>query len=95
MSLICVDNWVGKYVLGHHLLVNAHASKVYNNTYAVILGDKHVVVGITSCGGAHLALSLIPGSTDTMTYEVGFYQAFYVIYVSKLFVEFQIILLNA
>ena len=55
---------------GHHLLVHAHTSKIYNTSYALIQGAKHAVVGITSCGGAHLALPLIPGNTATQTYEV-------------------------
>ena len=56
--------------VGHHLLVHAHTSKIYNTSYAMFLGQKHAVVGVTSCGGAHLALSLIPGNVDTETYEV-------------------------
>ena len=69
-SLFNSNNLVYVFVTGHNLRIHTHSSQAYNTTYKTSLGATHTVIYVRSCSGPHFALSMIPGITDTLMYEV-------------------------
>jgi Farnesoic acid 0-methyl transferase len=65
--VVCGDT--GDYVT---LRTNGSVSSqiVYNTSTIMVDGHRHMLLRITACHSAYLALSFLPGKTSTYTYEV-------------------------